>query len=267
MNAVAPTGATPVSQELAFAVAAALNPHPDAPRDLPALSDRAKGEIAARLRTLNAELQLAAPEHWRTFLKPLVFSVGNPPNQDEFAAKVSAIAFGLSHIPASLLTPDRSAEALRRFKFWPSVSELGDWLSPLASALRAERSALERLRDARPALPSAADDPAVSLTTPEDRQAAMAKTMAAFKQAMAAGQDMHRRMARGGGAAAGDGRPKATPYSPLAHAAAMLGTLRLGGCEAKHAPAMRMRLAALLRTYPAVAEELDVTPEQVEALA
>lgn len=153
MNQLVAPPTEPVSQELAVAVVAAMNPHPDVPDAIPALSDRARAEIAGRIRALNAELQPATPDQWKAFLQPMVFAVGNPPSREEFAAKLGAIAFGLSHIPGSVLTRERSAEALRRHKFWPTVCELGDWLSPIAAGLREERRALERLAMA-PALPA-----------------------------------------------------------------------------------------------------------------
>lgn len=55
--------------------------------------------------------------------------MSNPPNADDFNARTAAIA-GACDVPAHMLTEWRQREAMRRFKFFPSVAEVQEWLAP-----------------------------------------------------------------------------------------------------------------------------------------
>jgi len=67
--------------------------------------------------------------HWATFFRPLLACVSNPPGEQEFRARVMAIAATVD-APRSLLTSWRQKEAMRRFKFFPTPAEVWDWLAP-----------------------------------------------------------------------------------------------------------------------------------------
>jgi hypothetical protein len=71
--------------------------------------------------------------------------VSNPPPPEDFSGRAAAIA-GACDVPAHMLTEWRQREAMRRFKFFPSVAEVQEWLAP---DLKDERET-QRLRLARP---------------------------------------------------------------------------------------------------------------------
>ena len=72
----------------------------------------------------------ATAEEWSWFLKPLVMGVAQPPGESDFKARVSAVAFAMPDVPASMLTEFRQREAVRRFRFFPTPNEIAEWLAP-----------------------------------------------------------------------------------------------------------------------------------------
>lgn len=79
---------------------------------------------------------------WDEFLAPVAAAVRNPPVQSDFLARVGVCNVALTDIPPSMLTPQLQREAVRKFDWWPSVSELGSWLGGMAMQARAEGRAI-----------------------------------------------------------------------------------------------------------------------------
>lgn len=123
----------------------------------------------------------ANTEDWARFLRPLLASVPNPPNAEDFRKRVSAIAFALHDFPATLLTTTAQREAVRKFKFWPSAADLAEHFG---DDLRHEREMLAIRSDRAKALPP----PPPPERTPEEIEAVRAKARA-FAAAMGATGD------------------------------------------------------------------------------
>jgi hypothetical protein len=158
------------SQELAEAVHRVLHPHPDLALNAPVVDEATRLEAEQRLRLLDAAMKPATPQQWAEFLRPLIPVVGNPPTRDAFKAYIASVVFGFGDIPSGVLTEDRSRQAVRRYKFWPTGEDLDKWLSPFVHALRDERRALERLR--RGAAPTPVARPAEPPILTDDERAA-----------------------------------------------------------------------------------------------
>jgi hypothetical protein len=114
---------------------------------------------------------VATADDWARFLRPVAASVRNIPGQQEFAARVSALAFAL-RVPTSALTEARQRDLCRKCEFWPSIAEI--------EALFAEHwRDMARTR----ALATAGGAPMLQAPKPveitdEDRQAMSAKAKA-----------------------------------------------------------------------------------------
>lgn len=75
-------------------------------------------------------------EEWARFLKPLLFSVVNPPAESDLPRKVGAIAFSLPEVRRHMLTTATQRDMLAQCKYWPSAAEVGEFF---AEDLRHER--------------------------------------------------------------------------------------------------------------------------------
>jgi hypothetical protein len=117
----------------------------------------------------------ANAQDWKQFLRPLMAAVKNPPaDANEFHARCCACADALA-IRAEWMTDSKRRDAMARFQFWPSVSELGELFDgdkQHAAWLR-ERAAI--------ALPAPAAPPPL---TDAQKASALAKA-AAFRAEMA----------------------------------------------------------------------------------
>lgn len=68
----------------------------------------------------------ATAEDWARFMRPVAAAVRNTPSDNEFRARVAAVAHAV-RVPAEWLRqPWRQAEAMRRFQFWPAVFDIAE---------------------------------------------------------------------------------------------------------------------------------------------
>jgi hypothetical protein len=97
----------------------------------------------------NAGESSATPtaDEWARFLKPLLFSVINPPAESDLPRKIGAIAFSLPAVRRHMLTTATQRDMLAKCKNWPSAAEVGEFF---AENLRHEREM--RAYRARPLL-------------------------------------------------------------------------------------------------------------------
>jgi hypothetical protein len=105
-------------------------------------------------------------DDWARFLHPLLASVQNPPNAQDFRKRIAAIAFGLPQVTTGMLTTGTQREAVTKFVHWPTVAEVAGLF---VDALKHEREVRE-FRD-RPLF--IGQDPAQR--TPEEIEAVKAK--------------------------------------------------------------------------------------------
>lgn len=84
----------------------------------------------------------------RDWFSRLATVVANPPARDDFAQRVSAAMWALADLPAGVWTAETWREAAKKFKFWPSVAEVGDLLSPHAVKLERKRGILRSMSSA-----------------------------------------------------------------------------------------------------------------------
>lgn len=97
----------------------------------------------------------ATAEDWSRFMRPIAAAVRNTPSDNEFRARVAAVAHAV-RVPAEWLRqPWRQAEAMRRFQFWPAVFDIAELFADDLKAEAVTRERRERLGDApaRAALP------------------------------------------------------------------------------------------------------------------
>lgn len=178
-DTVAPT-ARPASQALTAVLAAVTNPHPDigAPRSFPA---HVHDEALARLSQLRDQAKPATAREWGAFLAPLMGIAANTPPREAIPAYCRALEFAMPSMPASVLTEDRSREALRRFTFWPKPAELAAWLEPEARAIHAEVSALRQIVAKAPTQPKPSDPAPMSVDQRDAWQARWMQMRAALQ--------------------------------------------------------------------------------------
>lgn len=85
----------------------------------------AAAEAAALMREeMHRKPSRAQVADWMT---ALVAAVNRPPNQREFELRVDAV-FAACDFPASLWSQESCIEAMRVFRFWPSVAEVHELL-------------------------------------------------------------------------------------------------------------------------------------------
>ncbi len=99
------------------------------------------GQAAHALAVQLSPSPLGVRLHWLSGLGILI--AGNMP-LDDVKAKVAAYAAGLSH-PSVCFTDETRFAAARRFKWWPSFSELAQFLDGEAAPLRERLRRLNRV--------------------------------------------------------------------------------------------------------------------------
>lgn len=129
------------------------------------------------MNAITTQSARATAEDWSRFMRPIALAVRNVPADDDFRSRVAAIAHAVA-VPAEWLRqPWRQADAMRKFQFWPAVSDVFDLF---ADDLRAERERADRReRLSGPTHISKAiefDGPAIR--TPEEIEAVKAKARA-----------------------------------------------------------------------------------------
>ena len=126
------------------------------------------------MNALSAKPSRATAEDWTRFLRPVAMSVRNTPPEDEFKARVAAVAHAVA-VPAEWLRqPWRQSEAMRKWQFWPSVADLADLFE---DDLRASRESETRRQSLALPAPSAAE-----FRTPEEILAVQAKAKAVIAE-------------------------------------------------------------------------------------
>lgn len=154
-----------LSQPLAQAIAPFETPHPDAPPEAPPLW------MMPEIRSAHAKLgQALAPSDAATiarWIAPLATLVSRAPEGDALRTRVMAMAHALTDLPTCCWTPETQRQAARSFKFWPSVAEISDLVSPASQPLRMQRAALQRMMFTKPTRGT----PEARQETPEERAA------------------------------------------------------------------------------------------------
>lgn len=79
-------------------------------------------------------------DDWAMFLRPLLASVQNPPNAQDFRKRIAAIAFGLPQVTTGMLTVGTQRDAVTKFVHWPTVAEVAGLF---ADALKHDREVRE----------------------------------------------------------------------------------------------------------------------------
>jgi hypothetical protein len=157
-----------LSPWLREAMAHAANPHPDIGLEPALIRPGVREEAARAADAMGEALRAATADEWLRFMQPLA-ALPPSPSRAEFPGRVSAIAFALADIPASVLTVDRQREALRTLRFWPTPHDLDQILRPAVKALRSEQHALRTIANA----------PRAGVTAPsaDEREAMAAKAI------------------------------------------------------------------------------------------
>jgi hypothetical protein len=137
-----------LSQHLAQAIVPFETPHPDAAPDAP------PPWMMPEIRAAHAKLgQALGPTDAGTiarWIAPLASMVSRAPEGDALRVRVMAMAQALTDLPACCWTPDTQRQAARAFKFWPSVAEIAELVTPAAQPLRQQRAALQRMMFTKP---------------------------------------------------------------------------------------------------------------------
>jgi hypothetical protein len=115
------------------------------------------------------------------WLRLLAGHARNAPAPSELAKVLPGVLLACADLPRSVWTIETSAEALRRFDWWPSTSALHDLLAERAKPLLDMRAGLRRVAGAT--LPDPVPDPAQDLA---DRLRASERVSELVRQAKAA---------------------------------------------------------------------------------
>lgn len=154
-----------LSQSLSEAIVPFETPHPDAPPEAP------PSWMLAEIRAAHAKLgQALGPSDASTigrWIMPLAAMVSRAPEGDALRLRVQAMAHALTDLPRCCWTPETQRQAARTFKFWPSVAEISELVTPAAHPLRMQRAALHRMMFVKPTRGS----PEARMETPEERAA------------------------------------------------------------------------------------------------
>jgi len=94
--------------------------------------------------------EYATADQWAEFLKPVAMAVRVQPSEKEFKVRVATLAHAMKVPAAWLAQPWRQAEAMRKFAWWPAVSDLAEWLDDDLKAERESRDRKQRLALAGP---------------------------------------------------------------------------------------------------------------------
>ncbi|MBS7790087.1 hypothetical protein KTR66_08780 [Roseococcus sp. SDR] len=137
-----------LSQPLAEAIVTFGTPHPDA------LPDAPPRWMMPEIRAAHAKLGDAlAPTDAATIVRwiaPLASMVSKAPEGRALRVRVQAMAHALTDLPRCCWTPETQRQAARTFRFWPSVAEIAELVTPAAQPLRHQRAALQRMMFVEP---------------------------------------------------------------------------------------------------------------------
>lgn len=83
----------------------------------------------------------ATAADWSRFLRPIAAAVRNPPSEQDFKARVAALAMAMPTATADILAKQwLQAEAMRKCQFWPSVADLAEIIQPEINDARRQQS-------------------------------------------------------------------------------------------------------------------------------
>lgn len=184
-----------LSQPLAQAIVPFETPHPEAPPDPPPAW--MMPEIRRAHRKLSDALGPTEPGIIARWIVPLASLVARAPEGDALRVRVQAMAHALTDLPACCFTPETQRQAARTFRFWPSVAEIADLVTPAAHPLRTQRAALQRMMFVKP---KPRGNPEERAETPEEREAHAERNRAAVAALLAeaeAKEAADRKAARG----------------------------------------------------------------------
>lgn len=102
-------------------------------------------EAAKALPAFDAACEPADAATIEQWLGALVAAVANPPAQADFRMRVGPVLLALGDLPAGVWTRETLRQAMRAFKWWPPVAELGDLLQPHADRITGTRDALAKI--------------------------------------------------------------------------------------------------------------------------
>ena len=102
-------------------------------------------EAQHALAVCEAALVPCDPRDLKQWMMALNDAVGNPLSRDDFASRLRAASVLISDIPACSVNFDTLRDAMRRFRFYPSVAELISVFAEPAEILKAKRRNLKKL--------------------------------------------------------------------------------------------------------------------------
>jgi len=113
-------------------------------------SDAILAEARGLVAAFDVVLAPAAPQLVRGWLKPLAGAVANPPGEFDFDARAAALITACATMPVVAFTSATLREAIWRFKFWPSASDLLALLQEEADRYQARRRDVLKVASVRP---------------------------------------------------------------------------------------------------------------------
>ena len=144
----------------------------------PTWTDEERTEAAAVLPVFEARYGGATERaHVDTWISELLGArLGRPPQDDAaLDAFIDLVALTYEDLPAGAWGAEALRAGLRAWKWWPTVAEVGEVLTPIATRLRNELAALRQI-----AAPAAA--PVLALAAPEEKPATAAYVSAVLQQ-------------------------------------------------------------------------------------
>ncbi|MBR0651996.1 hypothetical protein GXW78_20190 [Roseomonas terrae] len=144
------------SQWLRDAMRYIADPHPNVGFEPERIAPGVREEAGRALIAIDRVLRPATEDDWRAFVAPLRSLPQAPTTAASLALAISGFTFAMNDVPAAALTIDRSREASRSLRFWPSPAELDSILRPATDALKRERRLLDAVAKAPTATTRAA---------------------------------------------------------------------------------------------------------------
>lgn len=140
-----PTDEPLVSQRLASAMSAVLNPHPGIGSRVESLPAHTRVEARHALRRYEELCRPAGPAVVRRWFLPINGAVRNPLAPEDFESRAATVAALIGELPVAVFTVRTQRMAMAEFQFWPSAADVNKLLRGQAAPLIAHRDALKRL--------------------------------------------------------------------------------------------------------------------------
>jgi len=108
-------------------------------------------ELIPAYELLCAPSNRAVIEAW---LRPLVFSVRNPPEAEHFDGRLRSVIIGCAELPLGVWSEETMNLALRTFQYMPAGADVYALLSPVAERLQRTLRNLQRMATAETFVPA-----------------------------------------------------------------------------------------------------------------